>query len=412
MKPATMTSAQAAAFLGVKAATLYAYVARGQLRALPGKDGRSRRYLTEDLAVLRTRHDARSGHGAVASAALSFGQPVLDSTLCRLDATGPAYRGWSAVELAQRGVSVEEVAQLLWSPVGGPPLPPLAHQPDQVLEVLHLAGSPGVDCAPVVALQHALATFWTQRPLLAGAALPVRAAHAALLLRTLASAPALAVAPHALVTSARAPSVATALTSALGGDATHAPSVSAMAAALVLCADHELNASSFAARVAAGTGADLVACVVAAMATHSGPLHGRAPDRFESLLLELADADQDVALAVRSRAAQGQVLAGFGHPLYPHGDPRVPPLLRAAQQVHGQALPPLLSHLLQAAADHLGLHPTLDVGLVVLCQALKLPPGAAVCTFAVGRMVGWVAHALEQQHSGQMVRPRARYVGP
>ena len=99
--------------------------------------------------------------------------------------------------------------------------------------------------------------------------------------------------------------------------------------ALILCADHELNTSTFAARVAASTGADLYACLSAAVAAFSGPLHGGASEQVEWLVRE-AGSPAGAITAVAERMRRGELLPGFGHPLYPGGDPRVPPLLQRA----------------------------------------------------------------------------------
>ncbi|MBX3271630.1 MAG: citrate synthase [Sandaracinaceae bacterium] len=102
----------AAAFLGVRRETLYAYVARGRLRSRVTA-GRARAYAKDDLARLAAKTRARAGHAAVAAGALAFGEPVLDSAITHLDAGGPAYRGHPAIALAARGLPFEPVAELL-----------------------------------------------------------------------------------------------------------------------------------------------------------------------------------------------------------------------------------------------------------------------------------------------------------
>src|SRR5687767_12744371 len=108
-------AAKAAALLDVKRATLYAYVSRGLVRSRAVAGGRARLYQRDDLLALKTRKDARSGHGPVAAAALRWGEPVLDSSITEIRADGPAYRGHAALALVQAEVSFERAAELLWS---------------------------------------------------------------------------------------------------------------------------------------------------------------------------------------------------------------------------------------------------------------------------------------------------------
>src|SRR5687767_5812633 len=112
-----LDAARAAALLDVKRATLYAYVSRGLVRSRALAGGRARLYQRDDLLALKTRKDARSGHGPVAAAALRWGEPVLDSSITEIRSDGPAYRGTSALALARDGVSFERAAELLWSGV-------------------------------------------------------------------------------------------------------------------------------------------------------------------------------------------------------------------------------------------------------------------------------------------------------
>jgi citrate synthase len=182
--------------------------------------------------------------------------------------------------------------------------------------------------------------------------------------------------------------------------------------ALVVSADHELNASAFAVRVAASAGADLYACVCAGLAALSGPRHGGSCDRVEALVAE-AGREARAAAVVRGRMRRGEAIAGFGHPLYPGGDPRAEVLLETARDLAPRA-PALatVAALIDAMRDAGREPPTIDVGLVAIAAVLDLPPGSAAGLFAVGRSAGWIAHALEQREAGFLLRPRARYTGP
>ena len=181
--------------------------------------------------------------------------------------------------------------------------------------------------------------------------------------------------------------------------------------ALVVCADHELNASAFAVRVAASAGADLHACVSAGLATLSGPRHGGVVDRVEVLVTEVGQPARAQEV-VQERARRGEEVPGFGHPLYPGGDPRAALLIAAAIE-HAPRSPRLrtIAAIIAAMRDAGREPPTLDIGLASTGVALGLPPRTSVAMFAVGRAAGWVAHAFEQRAAGFLLRPRARYVG-
>jgi citrate synthase len=173
---------------------------------------------------------------------------------------------------------------------------------------------------------------------------------------------------------------------------------------LVLCADHELNASTFAARVAASTGASLAASLTAGLAALSGPRHGGASLAFQRFAGEAARLGP--AAAIAARLAEGRVIAGFGHQLYPEGDPRAQALLAQIE------LPPATAELRRAVETVAGKPPNVDFALAAVAEALNLPAEAPFALFAVGRCAGWIAHAVEQAQTGALIRPRARYVGP
>jgi citrate synthase len=166
--------------------------------------------------------------------------------------------------------------------------------------------------------------------------------------------------------------------------------------ALVLVADHELNASTYAARVVASTRAPLGACVLAGLAGLTGPLHGGMTDDVRRLVREPEG-------AITTRLARGERIPGFGHPLYPDGDPRALALL---ERIH---LKPRWQRIIDTMQAATGVLPNVDFALLMLEKRYRLPQGAAFALFAVGRTVGWIAHALEQWSDGGLIRPRAIY---
>lgn len=393
-----LTARQACALLGVKPQTLYAYVSRGLVRRVGGERRTGLRYSADDVARLKARHQARSGHGPVAAGALRWGEPVLESALTRIDVDGPSYRGRSAVALAREGVGYEAVAD--WLMAGVEPRAWPAPLPVKSASLIP-SGTPPLFALAAVVPWVMVSRLEQPRP---GPERELDEARA--LIRTMAACLAAGASSTRMQSALRAGSVAQAAARAFGVGG--AKVERAIDEALVVCADHELNASSFTARVAASAGAELFACVSGALQTMTGPLHGATPDRLEALLDDAATA-RDVAKVVAARQRRGEAIVGFGHPLYPDGDPRATHLLALARKLGGA---PKTFALEKAMAAVGGEPPTLDLGLVAVSEALGLPRGAASGLFALGRSAGWVAHALEQRAQGFLLRPRARYVGP
>jgi len=393
----------AARHLGISVRSLYAYVSRGQVRSVPGEHGRPRLYALADLERLRVRRDARAGHGAVAAGALRWGEPVLDSAVTAITARGPAYRGKLAVELAASATPFENVAELLWS--GYLPEPrvewPRGAIPHAQLARLVGASEPTpLDVMPLLVQIAALAD--RERDDLRPDAL---IACGRRLIPLLAAALAPGFVAAAVTRALGARSVAQIAARALGLPDELAP---VLDTALVLLADHELNASSFTARVAASTDADPYACVAAALATMSGPKHGSAAEHVARFAAEVGSPEA-ARTAVRALRKRGQVPPGFGHPIYPAGDPRAPPLLAAAARLPLARHARTLFAIVEATTDAA---PNSDIGLAALIAALGVPPTVGTGLFAVARAAGWLAHALEQRAAGYVLRPRARYTGP
>jgi citrate synthase len=402
-----VSAREASRLLGVKPATLYAYVSRGLLESAPGEGGRARRYRRTDVERLRAE-----GRRGGTSPALRWGEPVLDSGITAMTQEGPAYRGRSALALARAGVAFEAVAELLWTgvlPEGRPEWP--ADTPDLApLGALAPTGSPPAAFHALVVA--ALAPRDPGRFDLRGDAVLERARR---LIRTLAVSLAFLHEGGARtrgLRAARAPRGIARVAAAALGAPPRPRTLAALDRALVLLADHELNVSTFAARVAASAHADPYAALLAGLAALSGPRHGAASDRVEALLLEL-EATGDAERVVHERERRGELVPGFGHAFYPDGDPRAKLLLETARGLapRASAAAPLFAFVeaMRAAGKP---EPNIDAALVALRAALGLPRGAAAGLFAVGRAAGWFAHVLEQYSTGVLLRPRARYVLP
>jgi citrate synthase len=379
-----LTAAEAMRRLGVRSQTLYAYVSRGRLEARADlEDPRKSLYRAEDVARLQLRKARGRKASHVAEDAIAWGEPVLSSAITTVVGGRLYYRGHDAVALA-RTETLEGVARLLRGDEG------VSLKPRWVPAAT----------APGDARARAFATLAAQaaaEPPARGRAPQLLAAEAAGLLDALAD----AVAGAAVEQQASAAPIHERLAQAWGCDAAGADLIRR---ALVLLADHELNPSTFAARVAASTGASQAASALAGLAALSGPLHGAMGARVQAFVDEAGRVEAEAAVA--ARLAQGLPIPGFGHPLYPGGDPRARALLEAfGPSAHFEAV--------RAAAEtQTGAIANVDYALTAMVDQLGLPENAAFLMFAISRCAGWLAHALEQVQTGQIIRPRARYIGP
>jgi citrate synthase len=396
--PHHVSAAEAADMLGVTRATLYAYASRGQLRseAVPGR-ARDRRYYREDLQRLLDRKDARRDPATAAARGLHWGGPVLESGITLIHDGRLYYRGRDALALAETA-TLEDVALVLWA-ADDSERGRLFEQPCALSE-RQLTRLRAVAQDPYTLFQ---------------AALPVASSV------DLASCD---LRPAAVrLTGARIVRLLTAMVAPRGS---HAPLHRALQrtwargraevdgvirTALVLCADHELNVSAFTARCAASAGASPYDVVSAAMATLKGYKHGGAGERVLALLAA-SDTLRHARAQVATHLRRGEHVPGFGHPLYPDGDPRAVLLMRLAESSGNEEACRVMRNLTKAGVELLHDLPNLDFGLAAVTRAFRLPDQAPVLLFALGRTVGWIAHAIEEYASGQLIRPRARYTGP
>ena len=386
-------SSQAAALLGVTKATLYAYVSRGKLGSAPGATHASSLYRRSEVESLARQRGRGRRPREVARAALAWGLPVLESQLTLIDRQQLHYRGELASELARRA-SLEDVACLLWQcshdDAFGATAASVSSGRRRALSAFDGLAPPDRMLVTFTLLQADVPAAGSQ----ADARVLVR--HAGSLLRLSCAAalgrPAIDTAVHAQFAAAWGLSPRAA---------------DAVRAALVLSADHELNASGFVARCVASTGADLGKAVVGGLAALSGGLHGGMTARVEAMWDELERSPSERA-ALERRLARSDQLAGFGHPLYPDGDPRAAAILA---RLPGGAARKAATRLAAHVEELTGKRPSLDFALVALRRAIGAPEGGAYAVFAVGRTVGWLAHAIEQRATGALIRPRAAYTG-
>ncbi len=364
-----LTRAEALSALGIRAQTLYAYVSRGQVtRRADPLDPRRSLYRGDDVVALIAKRRRGRRPAAIAASAIAWGEPVIATALSTVVQGRLIYRGHDAAEWCEHA-TFEDSARLLWDlpetpvfPASGPPGDPFVALGELAGDMKATVGRPH----DKLALDAVRAVARLVTALGAGGEGPVHLRLAAL----------------------------------WGLDPAEADLVRR---ALALLADHELNPSTFAARVAASTGASLPACLLAGMGALSGPRHGGAGNALAALAAEAKRVG--AGEAVDRWLAAGQPLPGFGHPLYPSGDPRAVALLRHA------APGPRLARLRDAVGEATGRLPNIDFALLVLSRKLGLPARSPLRLFAVGRSIGWAAHAIEQALGGAVIRPRARYVG-
>jgi citrate synthase len=393
---AWLTSNESLAVLGTKPQTLYANVSRGRIRAKPDpKDPRRSLYNREDVRRLAERGAGRRKAEAVAAEAMKWGDPILTSAVSTVVGGRLFYRGQDAVALASTQ-TLEEIAGLLWEAGSvrfdrsSPTRRPKAHaqQASQVQQAWQ------VQTSPLRAGFLALAERAAGDPPARGRSRQILRLEAASVVGSFATA---MLGPREIANELF---LHQRLAAAWGR-----PRIADLIRrALVLLADHELNPSTFAARITASTGASLSASLLAGLTALTGPLHGGASAGARALVM--------LAMRVGARQAlrisldQGNPIPAFGHRLYPDGDPRAMALLERFEP------PPIFAELSEAVRGIVGEEPNIDFALAALAAAHDLPPEAPLILFALSRCVGWIAHALEQGETGKLIRPRAHYVGP
>ncbi|MCB0211399.1 MAG: citrate synthase family protein [Anaerolineae bacterium] len=402
MNSSYLTAQEAATELDITVSTLYSYVSRGLIRSeVADESKRTHRYRREDIDKLKARKEQRRDPIKAVEDVLHWGTPLMESAITLIVDNRLYYRGLDAVELA-KCQPVEAVAALIWagdlaSPVGGlmePASEPFAPQLQAI--ALQVGNLPPVEKFQIL--------------------LPLAGVDdlAAYDLRAEAVAQTGARILHLLVTLAvdgitPQKDIAAQLQQRWAADDPQAATL--INAALILCADHELNVSSFTAHCVASAGATPYQAVTAGLAALQGVKHGRSTERVEAFLNE-AQVSNAVRVAVAARLKRGESIPGFGHPLYPAGDPRAQFLLEllTSHYSHSPAVD-LAQAIVESTLALIGEQPNIDFGLTVLARALNLPSGAPIALFALGRTIGWIGHIIEQYQLDRIIRPRARYVG-
>jgi citrate synthase len=392
-----LTSTEAATLLGVSRSSLYAYVSRGRIHAeADPRNPRASRYRSADVERLRDRKEARLHPDVAARKTLAWGTPVLESSLTSIVDGRLFYRGEDAVALARRA-RFEDAVRLLWHPSV-----PLESSPARISSTCGRALAQMQALTPIERMQAILPLAASEDPTAFDTSERATGAAGWRILTLLTAA-------ATMKTECSSGPIAGRL--ADGWNVQGRGDIRLLDRALILCADHELNVSAFAARVVASTGSSPYDVVGAGLAALRGPRHGGHTARVEHLLDE-ARHPRGLRGVLADYVRRGERPPGFGHPLYPDGDPRARALFAAVEEQWPSS--PAAGFVRAATSGGraiVGDAPTVDFALVILRRALALPSGSALVLFALGRTAGWIAHAMEQYATGRLIRPRAAYTG-
>ena len=421
-----LTAAQAAQRLGVKPATLYAYVSRGVLRRDRASDGRGSLFDSDEVERLARRGRPRRPAGVA--------DITVESAITEITGDRLRYRGLDVIRLATSR-TFEDVAELLWT--GEFP----AAQPGRGARVAQAPGS-----APWRATPAALAAGRGAQAALPAGTLPLERFQVIVPAMAATDPLRLQLDPAAVLAAGRSiiaglvdclpPPAPVSLAPATAAPATAAPESSdpdqpiadrlwsrlcnhrpspalrrALSAALVLLADHELAASTLAVRAAASVRADPYAVVETGMGAMSGALHGGASLGAEMLLAAAASPD-DVPRAVGELLRRGEKVPGFGHFIYKVGDPRAVLLLDLVRRAAPKSGQLAVAEAVLAEVRRKSLpEPNIDLAIATLARVAGMIRGSGEAIFAVARTAGWIAHALEAYAGPGPLRPRAVYTG-
>ncbi|MFJ6614869.1 citrate synthase [Streptomyces sp. NPDC091289] len=396
-----LTTRQAAELLGVKPETVYAYVSRGQLSSARAAGGRGSTFDADEVRALARRSGRRDPSPAGGDLAFRTGITLIEGDRC-------FFRGVDATELARR-YGYEEVAEWLWTgelrpgarftaPAGTlaaarrtvGALPAHSGSTDRLRVAVTAAAATDplrFDLSPEAVLSSARGLI----PTLVGA-LPVLGGGDP---------------------EGEEDSLARRLWSRLTAEPADAPSLAVLDAALTLLVDHDLAASTLAARVAASARAHPYAVVSAGLGVLEGPLHGAASGLAHRMLREAVDRGSAVPV-VADHLRTGRRVPGLGHRLYRGEDPRATTLFALLEDVP-QAAGALAAarEVVETTARHAPLHANIDLALAVLSVSRGMPADAGETVFAVSRTAGWIAHALEEYGERPLrMRPSGQYTGP
>lgn len=398
--PRYLSADEAADALDIAKNTLYAYVSRGLIRSEPGDDSRrTRRYRADDVERLQRKKRIKQDPETAARTALDWGLPVLESGLTLIDDGRFSYRGRDACRLA-RTHDLEAVAPLLWD-----------RDTDRI--DLHDAPLP-VEVTPPAADSSAPESLLDRMQALLprAQAADERAYDLSTTGVTRTGTRLLALLTRLVEVSTGTEGTGTMAERLRAAWDTGEGTAALLNSALVLCADHGLNVTALTVRSVASAAASPYGAVNAGLSAARGQRHTGNTARIAALLREAGTPDR-FRDTVAARLRRGDTVPGFGHQLYPDGDPRATRLIEQMQAVVPDANGTAFAEAAQSVGPALlGRPPAVDFALVALGRALDLPPDGPLLLFVLGRTVGWTGHMIEQYEDGDVLRPRAQYTGP
>ncbi len=391
-----LTAAEAARRLGVKPATLYAYVSRGVLSRGKAADGRASLFDANEVERLARRGRPRRPAGVA--------DITVQSAITELGGDSLRFRGLDAARLAVSR-PYEDVAELLWTGEFGSAGEQWRSRPAALAAGRAAQAALPAGILPLERLQVIVPAMAATDPLRLqldqAAVLAAGRSIVAGMVECL---------PPGVAASADEP-IAARLWARLCDRRASPGLLRAMSAALVLLADHELAASTLAARAAASVRADPYAVVGTGLGAVSGALHGGASLGAEALVAAASSPD-DVPRVVAELLRRGEKVPGFGHFVYRGGDPRAVVLLDLVRQAAPRSGQLAVAEAVLAEVRHKSLpEPNIDFAIATLARVAGMVRGAGEAIFAVARTAGWIAHALEAYAGGGPLRPRAVYTG-
>jgi citrate synthase len=406
-----LTAAEAAKRLGVKPATLYAYVSRGVLSRGKAADGRGSLFDPAEVEQLARRGRPRRPPGAV--------DITVESAITELTDNSLRFRGLDVTRLAVSR-TFEEVAELLWTGEFPPAAPAQAASPSGTWRATPAALASGraaqaglpAGTRPLDRLQVIVPAMAATDPLrLQLDRSAVLAAARNLIAGMVDCLPAPPASPAPFASSTPPAPIAERLWLKLCDRRAAPELLRALSAALVLLADHELAASTLAARAAASVRADPYAVVGTGLGAMSGALHGGASLGAETLIAAASGPD-DVPRVVGELLRRGEKVPGFGHFIYRRGDPRAIALLGLVRRAAPKSGQLAIAEAVLAEVRQKSLpEPNIDFAIATLARVAGMVTGAGEAIFAVSRTAGWIAHALEAYAGDGPLRPRAVYTG-